>query len=81
MKIRLTIYTIFFLSLLCSLFSFFALSGTALPYQDATQDMLIEQANEIKFWECSLLVCSLMSLISGIALWKIARKNKTIAKN
>ena len=76
MKIRLTIYVIFFLSLLCSLFSFFALSGTMLPYQDATQDMIIEQAKEIKFWEFSLLYSSLISLISGIVLWKIARKKK-----
>jgi len=81
MKIRLTIHTIFFLSLLCSLFSFFILSITALPYQDASSDMLIEQAKEIKFWEFSLLGCFLVSLISGVFFWKIARKRKHLLKN
>ena len=77
MKIKLIFYTILFFSffsLLCSLFSFLALSGTMLPYQDATQEMLIAQAIEIDFWEYSLLGSLLMSLISGIALWIAALK-------
>ncbi|WP_354624395.1 hypothetical protein [Psychromonas sp. MME2] len=81
MKIRLTTYAIFFLSLLCSLFCFLAVSGAVLPYQDATQYMLIEQAKEIKFWEFSLLGSSLISLISSIALWKSVRKKKLLLKN
>ncbi|MEH6452589.1 MAG: hypothetical protein V7782_06040 [Psychromonas sp.] len=76
MKFRLTFYTILFLSLLCSLFSFFALSGAMLPYQDATQEMLIKQANDIKLWEFSLLGCLLISLISGVALYIKTRKNE-----
>lgn len=77
MIIKIVLYSSLLLGILWSLFSFLALMGEALPYQDATPAMLREQAEDITFWGGAMLFGLFISVMSGAALFINARKLKS----
>jgi hypothetical protein len=62
-------------ALLGACFSFLALSGASLPYQDATPEMLERQADQIQFWGSALFANLLVLITGGWGLWRSRRKN------
>jgi hypothetical protein len=56
-------------------FSFLGLSGAALPYQDATAEMLAQQSESIWYWELSLLTNLFLLIIGSWGLWRTGRKH------
>lgn len=66
-------FGIVIIALLGSAISFFFLSGASLPYQDATPEMLLAQAQQIRRWNMAL-VTSLILFIIGVGLVWLFRK-------
>jgi len=60
--------------LLGALFSFLELSGSSLPYQDATPEMLEQQSANIQFWGASLLANLFLLIVGGWGLWRTRRR-------
>ena len=54
--------------------SFVELSAASLPYQDAPQELLIKQREQIEFWSSSLLLSFVVLGIGCVALWRNHRK-------
>lgn len=78
MIIKIVLYSSLLLGILWSLFSFLALIGEVLPYQDVTPAMLREQAEDITFWGDAMLFGLFISVMSGAALFVNARKLKSM---
>ena len=60
--------------LLGACFSFLKLSGAALPYPDATAEMLAQQTDRVQFWG-RLLIANLLLVIAGSwGVWQTRRQ-------
>ncbi len=65
---------LFMVGLLGAGFSFVMLSGASLPYQDATAEMLSQQASSVQFWGRLLLANLLLVIAGGWGVWQTRRK-------
>ena len=60
--------------LLGACFSLAKLSGAALPYPDATAEMLSQQASSVQFWGRLLLANLLLVIAGSWGVWQTRRQ-------